>query len=184
MHRRAATVLLLGMIAAMLLVVALPAAAEVTKGECTGQATFPSKPSDGQLTADRPRDEVFDVPEEDDVQYSGMVAPGAEPSEEPVDFSGGLVVSLPRFQWQVVGWEGSTEDVEYAGVYTYEVPGFVPRGTGPVELTGKHSHEGYQDCEAVVTLSFQGERGVVPVVTGAVTVLAGLGTVAAGRRRT
>jgi len=184
MGRRVAGSLVLGLLTVLFLgVVAIPASAEITKGSCTGQATFPSKPTDSQLTAERPRDEVFDVPEADSVQYSGNLGPGAEPSEEPLSFEGGLVLSLPRFSFQVKGWEGDTKDVEAGGVYTYEVPDFVPRGTGALELTGWHSQEGYPDCEGVVTLSFQGERGIAPLIAGGVTALAGAGLLAAGRRK-
>lgn len=184
MRRRTATVLLLGMMIVLVLgVVAVPGAAEVTKGDCTGQATFPSKPTDKELTAERSKSDVFDVPEADSVQYSGKVAPGAEPSDEEVPFEGGLSLALPRFNLPVASWGGDSKDVEYAGTYIYEVPEFVPRGTGPLELTGWHKHEGYAECEAVVTLSFQGDRGFAALIAGGVTLLAGVGTLAAGRMK-
>jgi hypothetical protein len=184
MHRRVATVLLLGMLTTLFVgILALPAFAEITKGSCTGQATFPSKPTDKQLTAERPKDDVFDVPDTDSVQYSGNLGPGAEPSEEPVAFEGGLTLALPRYNLTVAGWEGDTEDVMYGGVYTYEIPDFVPRGTGGLELTGWHNQTGYPDCEGVVTISLQGDRGVAPLIAGGVTLLAGAGTLAAGRRK-
>lgn len=184
MYRRIAAVLLLGMLTALIVgILSIPASAEITEGSCTGQATFPSKPTDKQLTAERPKDDVFDVPEADSVQYSGNLGPGAEPSDEPLSFEGGLTLALPRYNLAVAGWKGNTEDVMYGGVYTYEIPDFVPRGTGGLELTGWHNQDGYPDCEGVVTISLQGDRGVAPLIAGGVTALAGLGTLAAGRRK-
>lgn len=183
MQRRVATVLLLGMLTVVLVgVLAIPAAAEITRGDCRGSATFPDKASDRVLDAARPKKDVFEGPLSATVGYSGDLGPGAEPSDEEIPFSGGVVIRLPRMSWQIVGWDGATKEVSAGGEYTYDLPDFTPQGTGGMQVTAWHDHGGTL-CEAVVTVSISGSPGGVAVGAAAVTVLAGAGTLAAGRRK-
>ncbi|GMQ86300.1 MAG: hypothetical protein BMS9Abin07_1873 [Acidimicrobiia bacterium] len=184
MHRRVATVLLLGMLTAVLVgVVATPAAAEITRGDCRGSATFPDKTTDAVLDAARPRSEIFEAPLSATVGYSGDLGPSAEPSDKEISFRGGVVIRLPRVSWQIVGWSGDTKEVGDSGAYTYDLPSFTPQGTGGMQVTAWHIHDGVADCEAIVTVSIAGSPGGVAVAAAALTVLAGAGTLAAGRRR-
>ena len=183
MHRRAATVLLLGILSVVLVgVLAIPAAAEITRGDCRGSATFPDKPTDMLLHASRPRSDVFEAPLSATIGYSGDLGPSAEPSDEEISFEGGVVIRLPRMSWQIVGWSGATKEVSDSGSYTYDLPDFTPQGTGGMQVTAWHNHGGTV-CEAVVTVSISGSPGGVAVGAAAVTVLAGAGTLAAGRRK-
>lgn len=184
MHRRVATVLLLGMLTVVLVgVLAIPAAAEITRGDCRGSATFPDKPTDRILDAARPKSDVFEAPLSATVGYSGDLGPSAEPSDEEISFEGGVVIRLPRMSWQIVGWSGATKEVSDSGSYTYDLPDFTPQGTGGMQVTAWHVHDGVANCEAVVTVSIAGSPGGIAVGAAAVTVLAGAGTLAAGRRK-
>lgn len=183
MHRRAATVLVLGILSVVLVgVLAMPAAAEITRGDCRGSATFPDKSTDRILDAARPRSDVFEAPLSATIGYSGDLGPAAEPSDEEIPFEGGVVIRLPRLSWQIVGWVGATKEVSAGGEYTYDLPDFTPQGTGGMQVTAWHNHGGTV-CEAVVTVSISGSPGGVAVGAAAVTVLAGAGTLAAGRRK-
>jgi hypothetical protein len=184
MQRRVAGVLLLGMFTVLLVgMLAVPAAAEITKGNCRGSATFPDKTTDKVLDAARPRDQVFEAPLGATVGYAGDLGPGATPSDEEVAYKGGVTIRIPRMSITVASWDNKTKDVSASGAYTYDLPDFVPRGTGGLEVTAWHNHTGYPDCEAVVTVSIDGSPGVAAVVGGGLTVLAGAGTLAAGRKK-
>ncbi len=183
MHRRVATVLLLAMLTVVFVgLLAIPAAAEITRGDCRGSALFPDKSTDKVLDAARPRSDVFEAPLSATVGYSGDLGPAAEPSDEEISFEGGVVIRLPFSSWQIVGWSGETKEVSDSGSYTYDLPDFTPQGTGGMQVTAWHDHGGTL-CEAVVTVSIAGSPGGVAVGAAAVTVLAGAGTLAAGRRK-
>ncbi len=174
------SVLMLGMMLVVLL--AAPAAAEVTRGECTGFAEFPSKTTDKTLIAERPRSEVFLVPKEETVNYAGTLAPGAQQSDSPVPFEGGISVQTPFNSWQVVTWGGETVEVEASGSYTYSVPSWVPAGAGELQLTGWHQ-QGDVDCEVIVTVQLDGDPGPAALVAAAGTVVMGAGVLAAGAKK-
>lgn len=174
------TVLMLGMMLTVLL--AAPAGAEVTRGSCVGQADFPSKTSDGVLSADRSRSDVFLVPTEETVAYAGALSEGAQPSDSPVPFEGGIRVQLPRTSWQFTSWVGESTQVSADGVYTYSLPGFLPAGTGEFQVTGWHK-QGDADCEVVVTVALDGEPGPVALVAAAGTVVFGAGVLASGAKK-
>ena len=174
------TVLMLGMMLTVLF--AAPAGAEVTRGACVGQAEFPSKTSDQVLDADRPRSSVFLVPKEETVTYAGALSEGAQPSETPVPFEGGISVQLPRTSWQFTTWGGESTQVSAEGVYTYSIPSFIPAGTGEFEVTGWHK-QGDIDCAVVVTVALDGEPGPVALVAAAGTVVFGAGVLAAGSKK-
>lgn len=184
MHRRFASVLLLATLTVLFVgLLAIPASAEITKGNCRGSATFPDKPTDKVLDAARPRSDVFEAPLGATVAYAGDLGPGAAETDEPVAFKGGVTLRIPRMSIPIVGWEGETVEVSDAGSYTYDLPDIVPQGTGGLEVTAWHNHTGHPDCEAVVTVSIEGSPGVAAVAAGGLTLLAGAGTLAAGRAK-
>jgi len=172
--------LMLGMMLVLLLTA--PAAAEVDRGACVGQAEFPSKASDQVLTVERPRTDVFLVPKQETVIYTGALSEGAQPSESPVPFEGGISVQLPRTSWQVVNWGGESTQVSADGTYTYEIPSFVPAGTGEFELTAWHK-QGDADCAVSVTIQLEGKPGPAALVAAAGTVVFGAGVLAAGSKK-
>lgn len=174
------SVLMLGMMLVVLL--AAPAAAEVTRGKCTGFAEFPSKTSDKTLTAERPRSEVFLVPKEETVNYAGTLEPGAQKPDSPVPFEGSISVQGPFSSWQVVSWGGETVEVEASGSYSYSVPSWVPAGAGELQLTGRHQ-QGDVDCEVIVTVQLDGDPGPAALVAAAGTVVMGAGVLAAGVKK-
>jgi len=174
------TVLMLGTILALLL--AAPAGAEVTRGTCVGTADFPSKTSDKTLDAERPRSDVFLVPKQETVAYAGALAPDAQPFDSPVAFEGGLTLQLPRTSWQVVSWGGESTQVMADGTYTYDIPSWVPAGTGEFQLTGTH-RQGDIDCEVIVTVQLDGEPGPAALIAAAGTVVFGAGVLAAGSKK-
>ena len=184
MQRRAAAVLLVGMFTTLLVgLLAIPASAEITKGMCSGSATFPDKTSDKVLDAARPKSDVFEAPPGATVNYAGSLGPGASESDKPVRFEGGVSLRIPRMSIPIAGWKGETVEVSDAGTYTYDLPDIVPQGTGGLELTAWHNHTGFPDCEAVVTVTILGDPGAAAVVAVGLTALAGVGTFAAGRAK-
>lgn len=184
MHRRkrlAALGVLGGTVMLMVASLAAPASAEVIQAGCSGSASF----SNGtEVNESTPVEIVNLVPEMDNVIYFGMI--DLEPADEPEDFSGSVTVALPLGQrWTAASWPvppGKTETVEATGTYRYEVPGFVPRGTGGLLVTAFHQQRGVT-CEVAVTMALAGDPGPVAYVTTAGTLVFGLGVAAAGSRR-
>ncbi|MEA2023519.1 MAG: hypothetical protein U9N79_04415 [Actinomycetota bacterium] len=174
------TMLMLGMLLTLLL--AAPAGADVTRGECVGQAEFPSKTNDNVLSADRSRSVVFLVPKEETVAYAGALSEDAQPFDGPVAFEGGMTVQFPLTSWQFATWGGESTQVSADGVYSYSIPSFVPAGTGEFEVTGWHK-QGDIDCEVVVTVALDGKPGPAALVAAAGTVVFGAGVLAAGSKK-
>ena len=166
----------------LLLVLAGPARAEVVRGECIGSATFPSKASDQVLTADRAISDVFLIPKEETISYQGALGEGAQPFPAPVAYEGGVRVQLPGFTWNVATWGGTSEQVSADGTYTYSVPGFVPAGTGEIEVTAFHT-QGDADCVVTVTVQLDGEPGPVALVAAAGTAVFGAAMLSAGVKK-
>ncbi len=184
MQRRVAGTLLLGMLTVLVVgLLAVPASAEITKGNCRGSATFPEKASDNVLDADRPQDMVFEAPTSATVSYAGDLGPGATPSAEEVPFSGSVKIALPLGTATIASWSGETTDVSDSGGYTYDIPGPVPKGTGAIKVTATHKQEGHPDCEAIVLVTLEGSPGAAAWTAAALTAVAGAGTVAAGRKK-
>lgn len=172
-----ASALLLGTITMLWAVAfAAPATAEVYQGSCTGSATF----SDGMIvTESRPIDNVALVPEKDTVQWTGDTH--LDPPSDEVPFFGNVSVALPRFNWVVADWSGDTVEVKDDGSYTYEVPGFVPRGV-QFEVTGEHTQQG-QTCVVAVTMKVDGERGPEAIIAATGTAVFALATLGAGVKK-
>jgi hypothetical protein len=184
MHRRkrlAAFGVLGGMVMLMVASLAAPASAEVIQAGCSGLAVFSNGTEVNETTS---VDIVNLVPEMDDVMYVGMI--DLPPADEPEPFSGNVTVALPLGQrWTAASWPvppGETETVEASGTYRYEVPGFVPRGTGGLLVTAFHQQRGVT-CEVAVTMALAGDPGPVAYIATAGTLVFGLGVGAAGSRR-
>jgi hypothetical protein len=184
MYRRkrlAALGVLGGMVMLMVASLAAPASAKVIQDGCTGSATF----SNGvTVTESTSIDIVNEVPDMDDVIYTGMI--DLPPADEPEPFSGNVTVALPLGQrWTAARWPvppGETETVQASGSYRYEVPSFVPRGTGGLLMTAFHQQRGVT-CEVQVTMALAGDPGVAAYVATAGTAVFALGVGAAGSRR-
>ena len=180
--RRIGALGILGGIMVLTVATAAPASAEVIQGPCTGFADFSNGASAEHGT---PLSEVVEVPEKDDaVSYFGDTHLSEPPDPEP--FSGYVAVRLPiGGSWEVVNWPvppGETEATFADGLYAYEVPGFVPRGTGGLEVTAFHTQRG-QVCEVAVTLSLAGSPGAPAIIGTAGTAVFGAGVLMSGRRR-
>jgi len=171
-RRRTAGIALIGSLTILWVAsLAVPATADVIEGGCTGSATF----TDGAtVTESTPLSDTIIVPEDDTVTYSGSI--NLPPPSEPEAFVGGVDVRLPFGGWTVVSWEGETQEVSITdGTYTYSVPGFVPRGTGGLEVTATHVQQG-QTCVVAVTMALEGDPGAPAIIgaTGTAVFLAGV----------
>lgn len=176
-RRKMASALLLGTITMLWAAgLAAPANAEVYEGSCTGSATFTNGT---KVTESQPIDEVVLVPEKDSVQWEGNTH--LDPPSDEVPFFGNVSVALPRFNWVVADWEGDTKEVKDDGSYSYEVPGFVPRGV-QFEVTGEHTQQG-QTCVVAVTMKVEGERGPEAIIAATGTAVFALATLGAGVKK-
>jgi hypothetical protein len=150
---------------------------EVIEGACTGSITF----SDGtKVTESQPLNEVVDVPPADTVTYEGMT--GTPKPTSPVGFAGSVDVKLPVMTWVVVSWSGETEENSDDGTYTYDVPSFVPRGTGGFEVTAFHNQQG-ENCVVAVTMRLDGDPGPAAILGVALTGIFAAGVGAAGIKK-
>jgi len=174
---RAAAGLVLGM-ALVLTVAASRANAEVIQGGCTGSAAF--QKAGVTVTEKQPVTEPVTILPEDTVEYAGST--NQPKTDKPVPFAGGITVALPVSNWTVVTWGGETKETSASGEYSYSVPAFVPRGTGPVQVTGTHTQNG-QTCIVVVSLAIEGSPGPVGLGAATGTVVFGIGTLAAGIKK-
>lgn len=163
-------------------ILAAPAGAEVIQGPCTGFADFSNGTHVDQST---PISVVNEVPAEDDVVYAGDTTLSEPPEEE--SFEGYVSVRLPAGgSWVVVDWPdpagSKTKQTAAAGTYHYEVPGWVPRGTGGLEVTAYHVQRG-QICEVAVTMALDGSPGPAAWLGAAGTAVFGAGVIGAGFKR-
>ncbi len=175
--RRTASIVLLGTITIFWVIgLAPPAGAEVFQGACTGSASF----SDGTtVTESTPLSQVVIVPDGDTVSYEGSI--NLPPPDDEVPFAGGVDVRLPRFNWTVVPWSGDTVEVSDAGTYTYDVPGFVPRGV-QLEVSATHIQQG-QTCVVAVTMKLDGDPGPAALIAVTGTVVFAAATIGAGVKK-
>ncbi len=175
--RRMASLLLLGTITVFWVVgLAAPVSAEVIQGGCTGSAEF----SDGtKVTESTPLSEVVIVPVEDSVVYQGSI--NLPPPDDEVPFEGNVSVRLPRFNWAVVSWDDTTEEVSAGGTYAYEIPGFVPRSV-QLEVSASHTQMG-QTCVVAVTMKLDGDPGPAAIISAAGALVFGAATLGAGVKK-
>jgi hypothetical protein len=164
----------------MLIMAALasPASAIVTDG-CSGSAKF----SNGtEVNAAQSLSIVSVIPEKDDnVEYTGMI--DVPPPDEPVPFSGNITAEVAGLgSIPVASWADTTEENSQSGIYTYEAPGWVPRGTGEILVKATHTQQG-KTCVAEVKMTLEGSPGAVAVIAATGTAVAGAGVVGAGFKK-
>ena len=177
-RRKTGAMLLIGAMTALIVsAAASPAAAVVIEGPCTGSATF----SNGVVVTERqPIDQTVQVPDGDTVAYEGSMNVPA-PSD-PVPFDGGVDVRLPIGGATIVPWAGETVEVSDAGEYTYTLPSYIPRGTGGLEVTVRHSQGGVT-CIVVVTMAVEGSPGTPAILSAAGMLVFGAATIGAGFKK-
>jgi len=177
-RRRLGAMLVLGTITVLTVsVLASPATAEVVQGPCTGSATF----SNGVVvTESQPIDQVVEVPDGDTVQYTGSV--NIPQPSDPIPFDGGVDVRLPIGGVTIVPWSGETLEVSDSGEYTYTLPSSIPRGTGGLEVTARHTQGGVT-CIVVVTMAVEGSPGTAALIGAAGTLVFGAGLLGAGFKK-
>ncbi len=155
-----------------------PAHAEVFQGGCTGSATF--EKANVTVTEQQPVAEPVTILPEDSVRYEGST--GQPETNAPAPFEGGITVALPLGNWTFVTWGGESTRTSADGNYAYTLPGFVPRGTGPVEVTATHT-QGGQTCVVAASFAVEGSPGPLGVGAAAGTALFAAGTLAAGMKK-
>lgn len=178
-RRRIGALGILGGTMLLMLATAAPAGAEVQQGPCTGGATFSNGAA---VTESTPLSEVVEVPNVDIVAYNGNTH--LTPAEEEESFSGYVSVRLPAFgSWVVADWpvpsDAKTKDVMKSGTHAYEVPSYVPQGTGGLEVTAYHSQRG-QICKVAVTMTLSGSPGPAAIIATVGTIAFGAGVAGAG----
>ena len=108
------------------------------------------------------------------------------PPDDLVDFAGGIDMKLPLIGGiTIVDWPdppGQTMEVSDSGEYTYSLPSYVPRGTGGLELTARHTQMG-TTCRVALTVAVAGESSPIGILTGAATALFGALMVSAGIKK-
>lgn len=186
-------VALLGTTAAavvMLVACAAPASAVVLEGPCTGSVTFP--PGVEVTTVDpgnvvresHPLQPTITIPPDATVGYEGTM--NIPPPDDLVDFAGGIDLKVPLIGGvTIVSWPdppGQTMEVSDSGDYTYSLPSYVPRGTGGLELTARHTQMG-TTCRVALTVSVAGESSPIGILTGAASALFGALMVSAGLKK-
>lgn len=156
-----------------------PAGAVVTAG-CTGSATF----SNGTVvTAEQPLSVVSVVPAEDTVAYNGAIDIPKPPDDSPIPFVGGVGARVAGISsWTVVSWSGETVEVSDSGTHKYEVPDWVPRGTGTINVLVAHT-QGGKTCNAEVNVTLDGSPGAAAVVAATGTLVFAAGVLGAGVKK-
>ncbi len=169
---------------------ASPASAVVIQGPCTGSVTF----EDGvnvttfgtpnRVTESHPLSPTITIPPDATVTYEGSM--NIAPPDELVDFAGGVDIRVPLIGGvTIVKWPdpvGQTEMVSDSGSYTYSLPSYIPRGTGGLELTARHTQMG-TTCTVALNVALAGEFSVAGIVTGALTAMFGSLMLAAGIKK-
>lgn len=117
-----------GALSVLLLAAGSPASAEVLEGSCEGSVVL----EDELVVATSGPDTVATMPPSGTLGWSG-----SDPQldgEGVTDVEGQLLARHP-FGWlQLASWSGDTVGTEASGTATYAVPGFLPRGSGPIPL--------------------------------------------------
>lgn len=182
MRRRTAIGALAAVTVLWLAMFAAPAGAEVIEGPCTGFAEF----SNGtRVTESTPLSVTNEVPAKDTVAYAGDTT--LSPPGEPESFSGNVSVRLPLGgSWVVADWpdnpDDTTEQTSATGSYAYEVPTWVPKGTGGLEVTATHTQRG-QTCTVAVVMTVEGDPGPAAILGAAGSAMFAAGLIGAGFKR-
>ena len=174
----------------MAFAIAAPASAVVLEGPCTGSVTFPAGTEvttvgpRNVVTESHPLEPTITIPPDATVGYEGSM--NIPPPDDLVDFAGGIDLKLPLVGGiTIVKWPdppGQTMEVSDAGDYTYSLPSYVPRGTGGLELTARHTQMG-TTCRVALTVAVAGESSPIGILTGAATALFGALMVSAGIKK-
>jgi hypothetical protein len=177
-------------LAVMTIAAASPASAVVLEGPCTGSVSFPEGVAvtafgtPNVVTESHPLDPTIVIPPDATVTYEGSM--NIPPPDELVDFAGGIDLRVPLIGGiTIVSWPdpaGQTMEVSADGSYTYSLPAYVPRGTGGLELTARHTQMG-TTCRVALTVSVEGGSSPIGIVTGAATALFGALMVSAGIKK-
>ena len=188
-RRRVAALLTAAGLITLLVLTAAPASAVVVDPGCTGSVTFEegvnvSEISGNRVTESHPLSPTITIPSEATVSYAGEI--NVPPPGEPVDFAGGIDLRVPLFGGiTIVNWPdppGQTELTSDAGTYTYSLPSFVPKGTGGLELTARHTQQG-ETCVVKLNIALAGSSSPIGILTGAATALFGALMVSAGFKK-
>jgi hypothetical protein len=155
-----------------------PAAGEVVDGSCTGSVTM-----DGQLAVDvlQPSTTPVQIPDRGTAEVAGSF--DLPPSEAPVPYRSELRGRHAFGTWVITSWTGQSTTPEVVAARTYELPNFIPRGSGsiPVALDAAFGDEICRIVGAVAVAgpTFDGLTAAMLLVTG---LLLGA-TAASGRSR-
>lgn len=179
-----AVALLASMVVLTIGVSAAPAGA-IVDGPCTGDASFAETaggPTVASVTADQSLDDVVIVPKKAVVTYNGAIV--IDPPSEPISFVGAISAEVAGIgSIEVFDWKGETKEVSISnGTDSYEVPSWVPGGTGTILVTATHLH-GEVTCVAQVNVALDGSPGAAAVIAATGTVLFAAGTIGAGFKR-
>ena len=188
-RRRAALAVASG-VAVLMLAVAVPASAYVVDPGCVGSATFDegvnvSEVSGNKVDESHPLSPTITVPTEATVEYFGAITTVQKPTD-PVPFSGGIDVKVPLIGGvTIVSWPdppGDTEEIDASGTYAYSLPSFLPKGTGGLEVTARHTQQG-ETCVVKLNVALAGSPGPVGILVGAAAALFGALTLSAGVKK-
>jgi len=176
--RRIGGLIVLGTITVFTVAALATPAYGIVSGPCTGSASF----SNGAvITAEQPLDPATVIPDADNVTYQGSI--DIPPPGDPIPFIGGLSAEVAGIgSIAIVQWGGETAEVGAQGSYLYEVPSWVPRGTGDILLTATHS-QGGADCTAQVKVTLEGSPGAAAIIAGVGTAVFFAGVIGAGVKK-
>jgi hypothetical protein len=153
-----------------------PAHAEVLEGACVGVVAL-----DDEVVVDTGASagDVAVVPPSGTLTWAG-----SDPSlddEQPTAVQGELLARHPFGRFQLAAWSGTSDGPEATGTASYDVPRFIPRGSGPIPLELDVAL-GDAPCRIAGTVRLEGATfdplSAAALVVGAVLLVAML---AAGR---
>jgi hypothetical protein len=164
----------------MIFAVAVPANALITQGPCTGAVRYLD--TNQVIDADDPLSPTIEVPGTGRLEYAGAL--NLPPPDQEVPYDGGVWVLFATGSWAAATWgPAATQDVEAGGLYTYEVPSWVPKGTGAIPVEVFHDHNG-TICRARLNVALIGSPwGPVSIVVLIGAVLFMLAMLGAGFNR-
>lgn len=176
--RRIGALVVLGTMTVLTLATLSSPAGAVVSGPCSGSVEF----SNGEtITAEQPLDPATVIPTKDNAFYEGSIS--IPPPDDPIPFEGGLNAEVAGIGTvPIVSWGGETVEVSASGTYIYEVPSWVPAGTGDILLTASHQ-QGGAECTGQVKVTLEGDPGAAAIIAATGTVLFGAGVVGAGFKK-
>lgn len=177
-RRRLGVIIVLGTMTVFSVAALSTPAGAVVSGPCTGSATFSTGAT---ITAEQPLDPATVIPDADNVTYQGSI--DIPPPDEPIPFEGGISAEIAGVgSFPVATWGGTTKEVAATGTYIYEVPSWVPRGTGDILLTANHA-QGGADCNGQVKVTLEGDPGAAAIIAATGAALFGAGVIGAGVKK-